>query len=109
MNKVSSFLGDNAEGIPYIIIGSKTWEGYASSIDDEIKSYIENLYNSEEKYDVINEVLKEDQTNNQDTLIYIILILSLAFNTFVLFKTNSDKKYFEKEIQKLELKIKNSK
>jgi glutaredoxin len=55
MNKVSTFLGTNAGGVPYIIIGDQVFPGYASSYDDGIKTAITTLYESKDRYDVFEE------------------------------------------------------
>ena len=58
LQKVSAFLGSEAGGVPYIIIGDQVFPGYASDYDDGIKAAIDELYNSEERYDVFEEYNK---------------------------------------------------
>ena len=53
---VASYLNKEAGGVPFIIIGDKVFEGYASIYDDDIKNAIKNLYdtNKSDRYDVID-------------------------------------------------------
>ena len=50
---VSSFLGQEAGGIPYIIIGDQVFGGYSEEYDDVIKATIKEEYNRSNKYDVL--------------------------------------------------------
>jgi thiol-disulfide isomerase/thioredoxin len=54
LTDVSTFLGEAAQGVPYVIIGDQVFPGYASSYDDGIKSAITELYKQkpEDRYDV---------------------------------------------------------
>ena len=58
MKKVGNFMGDDVTGVPYIIIGDKTFLGYSESFNNEIESAVTNLYNSTDKYDVFKEIPK---------------------------------------------------
>ena len=58
LEKISTFMGSAAGGVPYIIIGDQVFPGYASSYDDGIKSTIDNLYSSSDRYDVFEEYNK---------------------------------------------------
>lgn len=67
MQQVASVLGDNVSGVPYIIIGTKTFpDGYSASMDEEIIAAIKDYYNSDIRYDVMDEIdttVKEEKTN----------------------------------------------
>lgn len=59
--KTSKFLdGSVAGGVPYVIIGKKTFGGYTASWDEEIKQAIMDEYNNKDRYDVFEEMSKED-------------------------------------------------
>ena len=62
MSKISTFLEQEAGGVPYIIIGDKVFAGYASSYDDQIKTAIKNLYETKKskRYDVMAEYEKKE-------------------------------------------------
>ena len=56
MKDVADALGEEVSGVPYIVIGSKTFAGYASSMDDRIKDAIKAAYEDEDYKDVVAEV-----------------------------------------------------
>lgn len=52
MEKVAKYNNEKLEGVPYIIIGNKTWMGFKESYYEEIKDEILN----KPKYDISKEV-----------------------------------------------------
>lgn len=52
LTDVSTFMGSPATGVPYIVIGDQVFPGYNSDYDEQIKTAIKTLYESEERYDV---------------------------------------------------------
>lgn len=58
MQKVADVRKEEASGVPYIIIGNQSWNGYDSSYDEEIISKIEAEYKTDpdERYDIMNYV-----------------------------------------------------
>ena len=56
MSDVADALGDQVSGVPYIVIGTKTFAGYAASYDDKIKEAIKTAYDDEEYKDVVKQV-----------------------------------------------------
>lgn len=80
MKKVASKLGEEASGVPYIIIGKKTWNGYASSYNDDITSAIKEEYkkSSNNRYDVIKEINGKSNKSNVSGDIIAILIIILV-------------------------------
>lgn len=77
MKKVADKLGEEASGVPYIIIGKKSWNGYSSEYDDEIIAAIKSEYNksNSERYDVIKKLNSKSSENITADIISIILIL----------------------------------
>lgn len=65
LTQVAEKMGEEASGVPYIIIGDKVFPGYAEDYDDQIKEAIVNLYNTKkaDRYDVF-EVLNQKKKNN---------------------------------------------
>lgn len=110
MSNVASVMGDNANGVPYLIIGKKTFIGYRASTDaSAIKKAIKELYNSNDKYDVmdhLDEANANNEANNNSNgkansynyntsvgdraLLYMMMILSFAIVTIYIVKSNSD-------------------
>ena len=62
MQNVADALGEQVSGVPYIIIGKKTFSGYAASYDDRIKDAIKEASEDKEYKDVVAEVKKGSYT-----------------------------------------------
>ena len=60
MNEVSTYLGQVATGVPYIIIGDQVFAGYNESYDESIKNKIKEVYNTKKskRYDAFKEMNK---------------------------------------------------
>ncbi|MBR2833027.1 MAG: hypothetical protein IKE75_01075, partial [Bacilli bacterium] len=56
MQKVSDYFEDEANGVPYIVIGEKTFNGYSKSMNKEIEEAIDKLNEDEEKFDVLTKI-----------------------------------------------------
>lgn len=65
LTEVSNFLGTNAEGVPYIVIGDKVFPGYASSYDEDIKDAIKKQYDSKNEYDVMKKLSVNSNSNSK--------------------------------------------
>ena len=63
MKTISNFLEQPSQGVPYLIIGDKVFPGYYDGYNDEIKSEIKKLYDTDEskRYDVIKEYEKTNK------------------------------------------------
>lgn len=80
MQQVSDARGDNATGVPYIIIGDKSWIGFAEeTYGPEIISQIEQVYETpvEERYDVLSlvEEIEVPEKSTASDVIALIIIL----------------------------------
>ncbi len=114
MTTISDYFGDNATGVPYIVIGDKTWIGFAESAEEEILTKIKSEYDSSERFDVMAQIGKNtNKTSNSssdgDGLTVFILVVLVVLDGFIIYKTTKDKKYLEEKIDKLERKIKSKK
>ncbi len=81
MEKVGKKLGDDVSGVPYIVIGKKSWTGYASSYDDAIKSEIKSQYdkNSSDRDDVVKNLnVKDSTSSSSDVVALLIIVLAVA-------------------------------
>ena len=60
MNQVSTYMGEAASGVPYIVIGDQVFAGYNETYSEAIKDAIETLYNTKKnkRYDVFKEMKK---------------------------------------------------
>ena len=77
MENISILRDDDATGVPYFIIGDKSWIGYSSSMDKEIEEQINKVYEEEAnvRYDVMDlyekekdniEAIKKEKENDED-------------------------------------------
>lgn len=82
MNQVAEYFGQEASGVPYIIIGNKTWNGYSSDYDQEIKNYIMDEYNKDvnKRYDVMEFIKtgKKAEKKENDFLPTFLILVGVA-------------------------------
>ena len=97
MNEVSKVTGKNASGVPYIVIGNKTFGGYISDWDEDIKAAIKEAYDNND-YDVFEELvnLKNKEEKKEIRNILFIILSNLVFvsvATFIILNSlNNNKK-----------------
>ena len=89
MSKVEKARGEEAGGVPYIIIGDKSWIGFADDYKEEIKAQIKAVYDQEvdARYDIMKYVeagkttkKKEDTKKGVggDVIALIVIIIVCA-------------------------------
>lgn len=80
MEEVAKKLGDEVGGVPYIVVGKKSWNGYTDSYGEEIKSEITKQAKKDEadRYDVMKKIGNDDSSSSNDVLSLIIIILVTA-------------------------------
>ena len=86
--KVGKEFDFTPSGYPYLVVGEETFDGYASSDDEDIKTAIEELQNSEEPYDVVKELENTpvDDESNDKAVIVIILCAVIVMGGYLIFK-----------------------
>lgn len=88
MDKVSKKLKDNADGVPYIIIGEKSFIGYDKSDNEEILSTIKQEYEKSEAYDIMNH-LNDKEEGKLVTDIIVILSIILVVGGILYIRHNN--------------------
>lgn len=82
MQKVAKELKEEVSGVPYIIIGEKTFSGYAASYDDQIKNAIKDAYESDSYKDVVKSVkgtsTKKTTEKESSPVVPIIVVGGIA-------------------------------
>lgn len=86
MTKVAEVRNDNATGVPYIIIGDKSWIGFdEGTMADEIKAQIDQVYAQpvNERVDSLALVgagddNKEEEKSKSSDIVGLIVILAVA-------------------------------
>lgn len=73
---------ETATGVPYIIIGDKSWVGFAENYKEEITTKINEMFDQEvsERYDVMTfvenaKLLNKNESTGSDIVSLIIIIL----------------------------------
>lgn len=88
LQKVGEARGEDIQGVPYIIIGNKSWSGYSSEYADEIVKTIKSEYEKapEERYDIIelvntgktNGIEEETKSYANDAMILVAILIVIA-------------------------------
>ena len=104
LNQVAEYLDTTINGVPFIIIGDKTYPGFQESWGEEIKQDIINEYNKsvEERTDIIENVKNgiEPEKSSTDVVISLIslaLVAGIIAFIVVARKGNSDEKKLDEE------------
>jgi glutaredoxin len=96
MQTVANYFGDTVNGVPYIIIGDKTFNGYASDYDDEIKDAIKTAYeNVDGTYeDVVGPILDgaevTKKSNDNSAITVIVILVTIAGIGFLVYMARDD-------------------
>jgi glutaredoxin len=77
MKKVGSALGDSPDGVPYIVIGNKSFSGYSANSDSQIVAQIMATYNSTDRYDVMDNLDSTSAKNNNDSKATVVIMVAM--------------------------------
>ena len=117
---VSAFMGEEAGGVPYIIIGETAFPGYAAEYDEGIKAAIDAEYASKERYNVfdayneyVDELIKTERQEKLMPIVYsgmftvvctVIIILYVAYsNKRLLYAIKGEETYHNLETDRAEV------
>lgn len=108
MNDVASVFNEKANGVPYIVIGDKTFNGYSETMNSDIETQIKKAFESKEKYDVMDNLgtKKETSNNSSETSNQIWIWMGLLASVvgiivYVNYKNKQTKIFVLEEITKL--------
>ena len=73
--KVAKAMGESLGGVPYIVIGKKSWNGFTDAYGEEIKSQITELYNQGNYEDPVKDVIEGKTSDSTVTIVIIILVI----------------------------------
>lgn len=88
LEKVAEARDEAVSGVPYIVIGNKSWNGYSSDFDEEIKKAITSEYNADasSRYDVMDLLDLNQKTTREsfadDAMILIAVLIVLGLIVF---------------------------
>lgn len=99
MQKVAEARGEEAQGVPYIIIGNKSWNGFTESYTPEMLEQIKSEFEKDvnDRYDIIKllpEIKKEKEkdTTGSDIFALIIILVVVGGICFGVYKARSKTK-----------------
>ncbi len=104
-SEVASHFGLKLSGVPFIVIGEKTYQGYTEKYNEEILSTIKNYYENKQTYkDVVEPLLGEKTNDTTGAAITIIVILAASsIIGFLIYMAKDESKIEEiKEVKKEE-------
>ncbi len=105
-DQTAEFLGDKADGVPYIIIGDQTFNGYAEDMNSSITAAIDKLYASSDRYDVFEEMGKvKNPSSNTVTIVLWCLSFTILSTGILLYKNHQ----LEVQLEELKSLIKKNK
>lgn len=85
LQKVGEARNEEITGVPYILIGNKSWSGYSSDMNDEIISTIKSEYEKDvaDRYDIMKLIdtgstKTEEKSNSGDVMALIIVLIVVA-------------------------------
>ena len=86
MQEVADARGEKAEGVPYIIIGDQSWNGFSQSYAEDMINQIKTVYAKDvsERYDImtylpyIKDGKKADKDKDSNDALALIIIILVA-------------------------------
>ena len=95
MQQVAEVRGETADGVPYIVIGDKSWSGFAEgAMTDEIKAQIDSLYSQDvaDRYDVmafVDGTATPEKKDGNDVLALIVVLIVVGGICFGIYKARN--------------------
>ena len=112
MQEVASYFNEELKGVPYIIIGEKTFQGYAEDYDEDIKAAIKAGYeNKDGSYkDVVgpilnNESVEKKEDENTAAMTIIVVLAVVAGLGFLIYMARDDSVVEEEKEKKETTKV----
>lgn len=83
LQEVADARNEEVTGVPYIIIGNQSWNGFTEELGEEMKQAILDEYETEpaERYDIMQLIetgATEDNDYSDDVMILIMIVLVVA-------------------------------
>lgn len=99
MNAVAEVRGETVNGVPYIVVGNQSWNGFDENVGKEILAKIKEEYKAEERYDVMDYVdeaalvkgSEKDDSIADDiavTVLLLVVVAGVGLGIYTLRKSN---------------------
>ena len=97
MQRLAKARGEKAEGVPYIIIGNQSWNGFTESYGSEMIERIKSEFEKDvkDRYDIIKllpEMEKEKDSTGSDILALVIILVVFGGICFGVYKARKKTK-----------------
>ncbi len=97
MQRVAKARGEKADGVPYIIIGNQSWNGFTESYGSEMIERIKSEFEKDvkDRYDIIKllpEMEKEKDSTGSDILALVIILVVFGGICFGVYKARKKTK-----------------
>ena len=95
MERVAKARGEEASGVPYIIIGNQSWNGFTESYEPEMIERIKSEFEKDinDRYDIIKLLPeKEKDSTGSDILALIVILVVFGGICFGLYKARNKTK-----------------
>ena len=101
MQKVSDYFGDNASGVPYIIIGDfRFTNGFGPDTDGEtFKEEVKKAYYDDNYVDVVAKILEEKNDIGFIIALTVVIVGGVAFVIFMSRDTEEKEEKTKKEVK----------
>ncbi len=111
MEEVADHLGKKISGVPFIVIGDKTFQGYHTDYDESIKEAIKTSYENKETYqDVVFPIMNgENKNSNEAAITIIVLLLAVSGIGFLIYMAKEPAENVKEEKEEKETLKKNEK
>ena len=74
MYDAAEIMGDTLRGVPYIVIGDESWNGYSSTYDEDLKEKIKEVSSDENFEDPLATLIADFEAGGDDGLIILGII-----------------------------------
>ena len=100
MQQVAEARGEKAEGVPYIVVGNKSWAGFTESYESEILEEINSEYSKDivDRYDIMEKLgtapkktkKKKEESSSKDVVSLLVILVIVGGVSFGIYKARSE-------------------
>ena len=66
MNKAAQLFDEKPDGVPYIVIGNKSWMGFTDIYKAEIEKAIDEEYDKKDRFDILDEIKNQEKKEKEE-------------------------------------------
>lgn len=93
MNEVAKVFSETVSGVPYIVVGDKTYSGFdETSMSSEIETIINEDYAKEDRFDVMDNLGTVYKKSNSELIVSLVMIGLIAGSLTIIYVIKANKK-----------------